>query len=174
MRPASLLSCQTRRFRVILVNTFLLSGLTCLCLSSQWWTNGHPGTSSPAQYRGPYIYHHDQTLALLYFHPDGEMCVVGLELGFEGKLLAGQEISQCRLILAENGDNEDKIQLLNHYSQQMPVVEVNFQEIMATIDVCNNLADPDIGQTTYTEEKEASRINILTLTRGILPGEIVC
>ena len=73
--------CPGRRLRLCLANTLVLSGLACLCLSSQWWTNGHPDRSvSPAQYRGPYIYHHDQTLALLYFQPDGERTAVQPQL----------------------------------------------------------------------------------------------
>ena len=111
--------CPGRRLRLCLANTLVLSGLACLCLSSQWWTNGHPDRSvSPAQYRGPYIYHHDQTLALLYFQPDGERTAVQPQLR---SLLSGQQISECRLILAEYGDSKDKIQLLNHFSQRMPV-----------------------------------------------------
>ena len=72
MRLRSVLVAQGSRLRVVLVNTLILSVLV-LSISSQWWTNGFPGSSvSPAEYRGPYIYHHDQTLALLYFQ-DGEL-----------------------------------------------------------------------------------------------------
>ena len=59
------------------------------------------------------------------------------------------------------------------------VVEVNFPEIMATIDVCNNIPSPDTGQSSQEKEKEdggvsLSRVNILSLTRGILPGTLWC
>ena len=79
MRLRSVLVAQGSRLRVVLVNTLILSVLV-LSISSQWWTNGFPGSSvSPAEYRGPYIYHHDQTLALLYFQ-DGEL---GLQLALQ-------------------------------------------------------------------------------------------
>ena len=59
------------------------------------------------------------------------------------------------------------------------VVEVNFPEIMATIDVCNNIPSPDTGQSSQEEKEEdggvsLSRVNILSLTRGILPGTLWC
>ena len=80
MRLPSVLAAQGRRLRVVLINTLVLSVLA-LCMSSQWWTNGFPDSSlSPAEYRGPYIYHHDQTLALLHFQPDGELRNGGLLL----------------------------------------------------------------------------------------------
>ena len=73
MRLPSVLAAHGRRFRVVLVNTIILSVLA-ISISSQWWTNGFPGTSvSPAEYRGPYTYHHDQTLAIIHFQPDGEL-----------------------------------------------------------------------------------------------------
>ena len=73
MRLPSLLGAHGRRLRVVLVNTIILS-VIALSISSQWWTNGFPDSSvSPAEYRGPYCYHHDQTLALLFFQPDGRI-----------------------------------------------------------------------------------------------------
>ena len=72
MRLPSVLTGHGRRVRVVLVNTIILSVIV-LSLSSQWWTNGFPTSDSPAEYRGPYIYHHDQTLAIIYFQSDGEL-----------------------------------------------------------------------------------------------------
>lgn len=158
MRLRSVLVAQGSRLRVVLVNTLILSVLV-LSISSQWWTNGFPGSSvSPAEYRGPYIYHHDQTLALLYFQD-------------------GQHISECKLMLSEAGDPTDKIQLLNHFSEKMPVVEVKFPEMMATIDVCNNLPAPAPPQTAAQSASQTGgegRFNIMALTRGILPGTLWC
>ena len=65
--------------RMVNTGTVILSVLA-LSISSQWWTNGFPtangGTNgtlvSPAEYRGPYVYHHAQTLAVLYFQSEGE------------------------------------------------------------------------------------------------------
>ena len=71
MRLPSVLVAHGRRFKVVLINTVILSVLA-LSISSQWWTNGYPGSVSPAEYRGPYVYHHDQTLAVIYFQEDGE------------------------------------------------------------------------------------------------------
>ena len=71
MRLPSVLAAHGRRFRVVLINTVILSVLA-LSISSQWWTNGFPGSVSPAEYRGPYLYHHDQTLAVVHFQADGK------------------------------------------------------------------------------------------------------
>ena len=61
------------------------------------------------------------------------------------------------------------------------VVEVNFSEMMATIEVCNNLPAPPSdteGQSSSQSEEEGAgglaRVNIMTLTRGILPGTLWC
>ena len=109
---------------------------------------------------------------------------------------SGQHISQCKLMLAEAGDTTDKIQLLNHFSDSMPVgwifspeslvfmfcsqvIEVKFSEMMATIEVCNNLPSPapnTAGQSASQAVEEGAavlgRVNILSLTRGILPGHL--
>ena len=71
MRLPSVLTGHGRRVRVVLVNTIILSVIV-LSLSSQWWTNGFPTSVSQAEYRGPYIYHHDQTLAIIYFQSDSK------------------------------------------------------------------------------------------------------
>ena len=94
MRLPSVLAVQGRRLRVVLINTIILSVLT-LCLSSQWWSNGFPGSSvSPAEYRGPYVYHHEQTLAIVHFQSDGQFRklthnkkpILKLTIGFGGSL----------------------------------------------------------------------------------------
>ena len=58
------------------------------------------------------------------------------------------------------------------YSQ---VVEVKFSEMMATIDVCNNLPapSPETGGQPASQAGEEG-VNIMALTRGILPGTLWC
>ena len=52
-----------------------------------------------------------------------DLIIVDVVVSYKSKLCSGQHVSQCKLMLSEAGDPTDKIQLLNHFSQTIPVGE---------------------------------------------------
>jgi len=97
--------------------------------------------------------HHEQTIAILETFPD-------------------KTITKCRLILAENHDQFDKVELLSHFSRKMKVQNISFYEMLSAIQICNDLEE----NTQISEETEKAKtgFDLSTIGQGILPGTLWC
>ena len=114
-----------RTIKNFVLKTIVITLICCLCLSWQYspWTPILPPTSpSPPPTPSILCLHHEQTIAIVTYTGIWEMTFGQLDLNFP--LLQGKQLSQCKLILAENNDKFDKIQLLHHFSRRMPVYPV--------------------------------------------------
>lgn len=134
-----------------------ISIVFCLCLTSDWLPIGQ--IQSPVSKfvvtQVPVIscVHHEQTIAILETYPD-------------------KTITKCRLILAENHDQFDKVELLSHFSRKMRVQNISFYEMLSAIQICNNLEEN--AQILEDAEQAKTGIDFSTIGKGILPGTLWC
>ena len=134
-----------------LLQTLALTTLLCICVSSSFW-RFLPNQPSPT-YTGPTALYHEQTIAVVNFSEQT------------------QQLSQCRLILAENHDQFEKQQLLNQLAARMPVKIVTFLDMMQTIQSCQNLQNSTTYNVNETKViKPGNPRDVINLSRGILPG----
>ena len=74
----------------------------------------------------------------------------------------------CRLYLAEQQSEMNKNQLLQYFSQRMPVHNISFYEMLKIIEVCSDLDYRD------DVEDDVGDVDVRSLTSGILPGTLWC
>lgn len=127
----------------------LISVMCCLCLSYDFagWI---PIFSTPPPPKiSTVCLHHEQTVAVVTNNQDGRT-------------------EHCRLYLAEQQSEMNKNQLLQYFSQRMPVHNISFYEMLKIIEVCSDLDYRD------DVEDDVGDVDVRSLTSGILPGTLWC
>jgi len=148
-----------RKLKNFVFKTIVITVFCSLCLSwqySPWTPILSPTSSSPPPAPSIICLHHEQTIAVVTYSSDNQ-------------------VSQCKLILAENNDRFDKIQLLHHFSTKMPVRNISFDGMIDTIQSCEKIQTVPETPTYQNPPKDnLQAVSYSSLTKGILPGTLWC
>ena len=177
--PSSRSSIMTRKVPMYILQTVVVCGVVCMCLSSTagpgWWSWRRMRMSEDqgsARYRGPSALIHEQTVAVVTYNGP-EDTIDRLARHFM-KLIYNLINCRCRLILAESNDQFDKLDLLRHLTARMPVEQVSFRTMMSVVQICQDRqtvkqeSKPSEGRNISSEQ---TPVNYWTLAKGILPGK---
>jgi len=104
----------------------------------------------------PRVLHYEQTIAIVRFNgPDST-------------------VDGCKLILAEQNDQFDKLDLLARLGTKYATESVDFKTMMAIIDSCQRLQADETESEEDHEREEKEDIEYSKLFKGILPGTLWC
>jgi len=103
----------------------------------------------------PRVLHYEQTIALVSFNG------------------AGATVDGCRLILAEQDDQFDKLELLAKLGTKYALEEVNLDTMIAIVQQCKLVEDDD-DEDPLDYEEDDEEVEYFKLFKGILPGTLWC